>query len=60
MAPEYEQTLVRACLAALARRAGVGALVVAFDEIDLERADRLVMVCDGDAKCVRIAIEEGW
>jgi hypothetical protein len=55
---EYEQKLVRACLAALARRAGVG-LVVTFAEIEAEydRPTDLALAIDGDGKCVRIATE---
>jgi hypothetical protein len=59
MTPEYEQKLVRACLAALARRIDVG-LVVAFDDIEREYANdtRLEIACDDDAKCVRITAPE--
>lgn len=59
MTAEYEQKLVRACLAAVARRTGTG-LVIAFADIDREFANdtRLEIACDGDAKCVRIAAPE--
>lgn len=47
--------LARACLAALARRAGKAGLVVSFDEIDYEFPDdEIELAGDGDAKCVRI------
>jgi hypothetical protein len=59
MAAEREQRLARACLAALARRAGV-ALVVTHEEIEREYANgaQLVCVSDGGAKCVRISVPE--
>jgi hypothetical protein len=56
MTQEYEQKLVRACLAALARRISVG-LVVTFADIEAEyeKPSDLSIAVDGDAKCVRIA-----
>ncbi len=47
--------LARACLAALARRAGKKGLVISYDEIDYDFPDdEIELACDGDAKCVRI------
>ncbi len=59
MAPDCENKLIQACLAALARRATTG-LVVAYEEIENEYAAnaRLECVCDARAKCVRIGIRE--
>ena len=59
MNQEQEQKLVRACLAALARRANAG-IVVAFADIEAEydRPSCLALIVDGDAKCVRITVEE--
>lgn len=58
MMPEYEDRFVRACLAALARRAEVG-LVITFAEIEAEyeRPADLALAIDGDGKCVRITTE---
>ena len=54
-----EQKLVRACLAALARRVNVG-LVVTYDDIEREYANdtRLEIACDDQAKCARITAPE--
>jgi hypothetical protein len=54
---EYQKDLVRACLAALARRTGAG-LVVSLAEIEAEyeHLGQLGILVDGDAKCVRIAV----
>lgn len=59
MAAEHEQMLTRACLAALARRAGVP-LVVTYDEIEREYGGdaRLALASDAGAKCVRITVPE--
>lgn len=59
MTPKYEQQLVRACLAALARRTGVG-LVVTDEAIEREYENdtKLDLVCDVAAKCVRISVPE--
>jgi hypothetical protein len=59
MTPEYEQKLVRACLAAIARRTGVG-LVVTDEAIEheYENDTKLDLVCDAVAKCVRISVPE--
>jgi len=53
------QSLTRACLAAIARRAGVS-LVVTYEEIEREyRTDAgLALASDADAKCVRITVPE--
>ncbi len=49
------EELIRACLAALARRAGKTGLVVRYDEIDYDFPDDdLELVCDGDAQAIRI------
>lgn len=57
MTQEYEQKLSRACLAALARRAGT-ALVVTDEEIEREHANDARVACERDAiaKCVRITV----
>ena len=59
MTQEYEQKLIRACLAALTRRTGMG-LVVAYGDIEREMANdvRFDIACDVDAKCVRITVPE--
>lgn len=59
MMQDYEQKLIRACLAALARRMNIG-LVVTFAEIEAEyeKAADLAMAVDADAKCVRITLQE--
>jgi hypothetical protein len=59
MAHQSEQNLIPACLAALARRVGVG-LIVTYEEIERETDNdtRLEIACDGDAKCVRITVPE--
>lgn len=45
----------RACLAALARRAGKAGIVVGYDEIDYDFPDgEIELDCDGDAKAIRI------
>lgn len=56
MTPENEQKLARACLAALARRAGSGVLVVSYEEIGRELANdiRVEIISDCEAKCVRL------
>ena len=55
MQETLESKLVRACLAALARRAGKTGLVVSYDEIDYDFPDEEVtFISDEDAKCVRI------
>jgi hypothetical protein len=47
--------LARACLAALARRAGKAGIVVGYDEIDYDFPDdEIELACDGDAKAIRI------
>lgn len=47
--------MARACLAALARRAGKTGIVVRYDEIDHDYPeDEIEMVCDGDAQAIRI------
>ena len=46
MSDQMKDKLARACLAALARRAGKTGIVVRYDEIDL--------ACDGDAQAIRI------
>lgn len=58
MTQECEHKLVRACLAALVRRASVG-LVVTFAEIEAEyeRPCDLALAVDSDGKCVRISTE---
>ena len=59
MTPEYEQKLVRACLAAIARRTGVGLVVTAEDiEREYENDTKLDLVCDVAAKCVRVSVPE--
>lgn len=56
MSPGFEKQMVRACLLALARRAG-GSLVVPYIEIDHDFDERdLVIVCDGDTRSVRVSI----
>lgn len=59
MTQEFEEKLVRACLAALARRASVD-LVVAFADIEAEydKPSGLALAVDGDARCVRITVPE--
>jgi hypothetical protein len=58
MSPQYENQMIRACLAALVRRTG-NSLVVRYDEIDHDFDEReLVVVCDGDALCVRISLAQ--
>ena len=59
MASEQEQRLARACLAALARRAGAP-LIIRYEEIEREYgADaQLSLASDAKAKCVRISIPE--
>ena len=59
MASEQEQRLARACLAAVARRAGAP-LVIRYEEIQREYgADALLALApDAEAKCVRISISE--
>ncbi len=59
MIQDYEQRVVRACLAALARRSGAGLLVSYADigrEMDSETTPEIV--CDGDGKCARIYVPE--
>ena len=60
MTHDYEQRLVRACLAALARRSG-GGLLISYLEIGRELASGSTpeIVCDGDAKAARIYVPEG-
>ncbi len=59
MVPEGKETLTRACLAAVARRAGV-ALVISFAEIDREYENGCVLNCviDDQARCIRITAPE--
>lgn len=55
MVGETKETMIRACLAALARRAGKTGLVVRYDEIGHDFHDHEIeLACDGDARCVRI------
>jgi hypothetical protein len=60
MNQDYERKVVRACLAALARRSGVG-LLVSYSEIGREMDNDTTpeIICDGDAKCARIYVPEG-
>ncbi len=54
-----EDKLIRACLAALARRVGVG-LVVTQEELEREitGGTKLRFAFDDDADCVRITVPE--
>jgi hypothetical protein len=60
MTQDYEQKVVRACLAALARHSSDG-LLVSYAEIgrEMDRDTRPEIVCDGDSKCARIYVPEG-
>ena len=60
MTQEYEQKVVRACLAALARRSS-GGLLVSYFEIgrEMDRGTAPEIVCDGDTNGVRIYVPEG-
>jgi hypothetical protein len=59
MMPQCEQKLVRACLAALVRRTGVGVVIMLADiEAEYERPSDLSISTDTAAKCVRIAVAE--
>lgn len=56
---EIRESLAWACLAAVARRAGVP-LVISFAEIDREYEDGCTLNCviDDEAKCIRITARE--
>ena len=57
MKAEHEQGLVRACLAAVVRRAG--SIVISHTDIEreFEAPNSLAFAVDADAKCVRITVE---
>ena len=60
MTQDYEQKVMRACLAALARRSSDG-LLVSYAEIgrEMDCETRPEIVCEEESKCARIYVPEG-
>ena len=55
MSDQMKDKVARACLAALARRAGKGGIVVRYDEIDHDFPDdEIDLACDADAQAIRV------